>query len=107
MIDVKPASPNRDKVEPMKTPPRQQWPAVTMRLWLLLGFVCTAAAAETAFMEYCGKCHARAASVARSVKGNTVQDRRKILDKFLSSHHAKDITLRAEIVDYLIGLVPR
>jgi hypothetical protein len=74
-----------------------------MRLWLLLGFVCTAAAAETAFMEYCGKCHAR----AKCLKGNTVQDRRKILDKFLSSHHAKDITLRAEIVDYLIGLVPR
>jgi hypothetical protein len=50
---------------------------------------------------------AESATLARSVKGNTVQDRRKILDKFLSSHHAKDITLRAEIVDYLIGLVPR
>ena len=78
-----------------------------MRLWLLLGFVCTAAAAETAFTEYCGKCHARAASVARSVKGNTVQDRRETLDKFLSNHHAEDPALRAEIVEYLIGLFPR
>jgi hypothetical protein len=78
-----------------------------MGLLMSLGFVGTAALAETAFTEHCGKCHARAASVARSVKGNTEQERRETLDKFLSSHHAEDPALRAEVVEYLIGLLPR
>jgi hypothetical protein len=78
-----------------------------MGLLALLGFVGTTAAAETAFTEHCGKCHARATSVARSVGGKTEQDRRETLDKFLSSRHAEDPTLRAEIVDYLIGLLPQ
>lgn len=77
-----------------------------MGLLMSLNFVGTTAVAETVFTEHCGKCHARAASVARSVKGNGEQDRRETLDKFLSSHHAEDLALRAEIVDYLIGLLP-
>ena len=87
----------------METPSR----AITVGLLALFGFVGTPAAAETAFTEHCGKCHARAASVARGVEGNTEQDRRETLDKFLSSHHAEDPGLRAEIVEYLIGLLPQ
>jgi mono/diheme cytochrome c family protein len=75
-----------------------------MGLLVPLGFVGTTAATETAFKENCAKCHARAASVARSVQGNTEQERRKALDQLLRSHHAEDPTLRAEVVDYLIGL---
>ena len=91
----------------METHSRQRWPAVTVGLLVLIGLVGTRAAARTAFTEHCGKCHARAASVARGVKGNTDQDRRETLDKFLSSHHAEDPALRAEVVEYLIGLLPR
>jgi hypothetical protein len=72
-----------------------------------LNFVGTTAAAETAFKENCAKCHARPVFVARSVQGNTEQERRKALDQLLRSHHAEDPKLRAEIVDYLIGLSPQ
>ena len=91
----------------MKTHSRKRWLAVTVGLLVLVGFVGTPAAARTAFTEHCGKCHARAASVARGVEGNTEQDRRETLDKFLSRHHAESPALRAEIVEYLIGLLPR
>jgi hypothetical protein len=83
---------------------RQQWLAAAMGLLMSLGFVGTTAAAEIAFKENCAKCHARPTSVARSVQGNSEQERRKALDLLLRSHHAENPKLRAEIVDYLVGL---
>jgi hypothetical protein len=38
------------------------------------------------------------------LNGTTEQERRKALDEILSTHHAEDPKLRAEIIDYLIGL---
>jgi hypothetical protein len=75
--------------------------AVRIALLVAIG-AATAAAAERTFNEHCGKCHARPTFVLRGLKGNTEQERRKVLDKFLSTHHAEDPKLRAEIIDYLI-----
>jgi hypothetical protein len=107
LIDVNPASANWAKVARMRASFRRPWLAAAMGLLMGPYFVDTTAGAETVFTEHCGKCHPRAASVARSVKGNSEQDRREALDRFLSSHHAEGPTLRAEIVDYLIGLLPQ
>jgi len=63
-----------------------------------------AAADEQAFKEHCGKCHARAASLARNLKGPTTEDRAATLAKFLQTHHAEDAKARTGIVDYLVGL---
>lgn len=104
MIDVNPAPPKSARVEQMGARSRQQWLAAAMGLLISLGFVGAIAAAETAFKENCAKCHARPASVARSVQGNTEQERREALGQLLRSHHAEDPKLREEIVDYLIGL---
>jgi hypothetical protein len=73
-----------------------------MGLLMSVGLVGTTAATE--FKENCVKCHARSASVARSVQGNSEQERRKALNQLLGSHHAEDPKLRAEIIDYLIWL---
>jgi hypothetical protein len=89
----------------MGVPYRQKWTVAGMALLMSHGFIGTTVAAETTFTAYCGKCHARAASIARGVKGNTKHDRRETLDEFLSGHHAEDPAVRAEIVDYLIGLL--
>jgi len=40
----------------------------------------------------------------RGLKGNVELERRKVLDKFLSTHHAEDPKLRVEIIDYLMRL---
>jgi len=56
------------------------------------------------FTEHCAKCHQRAASVARELKGDTLEERTAALDKFLSTHHAEDPKVRAAVIDYLIGL---
>lgn len=87
----------------MRTGPRRRWWVVRIALLVAIG-AATAAAAESTFNEHCGKCHARPTSVLRGLKGNAEQKRRKVLDKFLSTHHAEDPKLRAEIIDYLIRL---
>ncbi|MGE3528302.1 MAG: hypothetical protein AB7G54_02610 [Methyloceanibacter sp.] len=71
---------------------------------LSFGFAGASAAGETAFEENCAKCHPRPAFVARNVPGNSEQERRHVLDQILSTHHAEAPALRAEIIDYLIGL---
>jgi hypothetical protein len=53
----------------------------------------TADGAEHTFKEHYGRCHARAASAAREFKENTEQ-RRKVLDEFLTTHHAEDCARR-------------
>ena len=87
----------------MRRGPRKGWWAVRIGLLVAIG-AATAAGAESTFNEHCGKCHARPTFVLRGLKGNAEQERRKVLDKFLSTHHADDLKLRAEIIDYLIRL---
>ena len=59
---------------------------------------------ESAFKQHCGACHSRAASVARSLEGGSVDERRTKLEEFLRSHHAGDPKLRAVIIEYLVRL---
>lgn len=66
-----------------------------------------AVADEQAFKEHCGQCHARAASLARNLKGSTAEDRAAMLAKFLEAHHTQDAKARTVIVDYLVGLSAR
>lgn len=103
MTDVNLASSKWATVKQMGTRSRRQWSAAAVGLLLPVGFIGTSVATESAFKEACAKCHARPASVARSVQGNTDAERRQALDQLLRSHHAEDPKLRAEIVDYLIG----
>ena len=88
----------------MRSVSRERWWGAAIGLLVPLGFAGTTAATGTAFKENCANCHARPASLARSVQGTTEQERRKALDRFLSSHYAGDPKLRTEIIDYLIEL---
>lgn len=63
-----------------------------------------AVADEQAFKEHCGQCHARAASLARSLKGSTAEERTATLVRFLERHHTKDTKARTVVIDYLVGL---
>ncbi len=63
-----------------------------------------AIADEQAFKEHCGQCHARAASLARNLKGPTVEDRAARLTEFLKTHHTEDAKAHTVIADYLVGL---
>jgi mono/diheme cytochrome c family protein len=63
-----------------------------------------AVADEQAFMEHCGQCHARAASLAGSLKGSTAEERTATLANFLETHHTKDAKARTVVIDYLVGL---
>ena len=70
-------------------------------LAMLTGF---ATADEITFKEHCAKCHPRPASVVRGLGGKTAEERTILLDKFLATHHAEDAKLRADIINFLIGL---
>jgi mono/diheme cytochrome c family protein len=63
-----------------------------------------AIADEQAFKEHCGECHARAASLARNLKGSTAEERTTMLAQFLETHHTKDAKARTAVIDYLVGL---
>jgi hypothetical protein len=56
------------------------------------------------FEDRCGKCHARATTLARGLKGDTAAAKTAALDAFLEAHHAEDAEIRARIVAYLMGL---
>jgi hypothetical protein len=86
----------------MRRGPRKCWWAVSIGLLAATG--AATAAAESTFNEHCGKCHARPVSVLRGLRGSAEQERRRLLDEFLSTHHAEGPKLRAEIIDYLISL---
>lgn len=64
----------------------------------------TAAASEALFKDRCAKCHARATSLARSLKGATPEAVTASLSAFLQSHHAPDEAERQSIAGYLAGL---
>jgi hypothetical protein len=85
----------------MRRRPRKGWWAVRIALLVAIG---AATAAQSTFNEHCGKYHGRPTSVMRGLKGNVELERREVLDKFLSTHHAEDPMLRAEIIDYLMSL---
>lgn len=57
-----------------------------------------------AFRINCAKCHARAQTVAKGLKGDTAEARRAALEAFLSTHHADDPAIRAQIAAYLVTL---
>jgi len=59
------------------------------------------------FKELCVKCHARASTLARSIKGATPAEKTAWLDGFLTTHHADDPAERAKLVGYLIGLAAK
>lgn len=65
-----------------------------------------AADAET-FKAQCGTCHARAASLARGLKGDTPGKKAELLDAFLANHHAPDAAIRKRIVVFLVDLAGR
>jgi hypothetical protein len=56
------------------------------------------------FKDRCSKCHVRAATLARGLKGGTTEAKTTALDTFLKGHHAEDADTRSRIVAYLIGL---
>jgi hypothetical protein len=56
-----------------------------------------------AFKTHCSKCHQRASTLQRNLKGDTRQERAAILSKFLESHHVADPIDRTAVVEYLVG----
>lgn len=56
------------------------------------------------FAEHCAKCHARATTLSRSLKGSTAEEKRALLDRLLLTHHAPDAVVREKIVAYLVGI---
>jgi len=59
-------------------------------------------ATEAAFQTHCSKCHSRASTLARRLKGDTRDERAAALSKFLEDHHLDDPAARAAIVNYLV-----
>lgn len=59
------------------------------------------------FAEHCAKCHARATSVARSLKGSSADEKSALLDKLLPAHHAPDAEVRKKIVAYLVSIASK
>ena len=93
--------------EPMPVPIRQIYRATALAPLLLSMLTGFATADEIAFKQYCAKCHPRPASVVRGLRGKTAEERSILLDKFLATHHAEDAKLRADIINFLIGLSPQ
>ncbi len=73
----------------------------------LLSFGSGALADAQTYKERCVKCHARAATLARSLKGTTPGEKAAWLVGFLATHHVDDEVERAKLVDYLIGLTAK
>jgi hypothetical protein len=81
-------------------------PALVVSLGLL-SFGSGALADAQTYKDRCVKCHARAATLARSLKGTTPAEKAAWLDGFLTTHHADDAVERAKLVDYMIGLTAK
>lgn len=56
---------------------------------------------EEAFERNCGACHAAGKLPADRITGLTDAQKRIALDQFLAQHHASDVQLRSQIMDYL------
>lgn len=72
-----------------------------------MGVLDRAAADAETFKAQCGTCHARAASLARGLKGETPEKKAELLDAFLANHHAPDAAIRKRIVAYLVDMAGR
>jgi len=88
----------------MTAPVRQGCQSVALALLLLVKLANFAGADELSFKEHCAKCHPRAGSIMRGFGGKTAEERSVQLDSFLKAHHAQDPELRANIVNFLVGL---
>jgi len=55
------------------------------------------------FKAHCSKCHPRASTLARNLKGGTRGERTAFLSELLESHHGVDPIDRAAIIEYLVG----
>jgi mono/diheme cytochrome c family protein len=56
---------------------------------------------EVAFERNCGACHAAAKLPAARASDLTDPQKRIALDQFLARHHAPDVKVRSQIIDYL------
>ena len=75
---------------------------------LVVGATVTDALADAeTFRSNCAKCHSRAATIARQIKGDTPDQRKAQLETFLATHHAEDPALRERIVAYLMMLTSK
>lgn len=59
-------------------------------------------ATELTFKTHCAKCHGRVATLVRTLKGETRDERAAALSKFLKDHHLDDPDARDAIVKYLV-----
>jgi hypothetical protein len=84
---------------------RENWTFIVALAAAGGAFAPAAASADAAlFKDRCSKCHARAATLARGLKGETPAAKTAALDAFLKGHHAEDADTRSRIVAYLVGL---
>lgn len=77
-------------------------PVVLAALTLTSVDVSLGFATEATFKVHCAKCHGRVGTLARSLKGDTRNERAAGLSKFLEGHHIDDPVARAAIVEYLV-----
>jgi len=56
---------------------------------------------EVAYERNCGACHAVAKLPAARATDLTDPQKRIALDQFLARHHAPDVEVRSQIIDYL------
>lgn len=54
-----------------------------------LGLTLPAVADAALFQTHCAKCHARATTIARTLKGTTPDEKTRLLDTMLTNHHAE------------------
>ena len=62
---------------------------------------------EALFKSRCAECHSRALSLARSLPGESPEEKSSLLAKFLETHHAPSPEERTSLVSYLVGLANR
>ena len=66
-----------------------------------------ARADEALFKSRCAECHSRAQSLARSLPGESPEEKSSLLAKFLETHHAPSPEERIALVSYLVRLANR
>jgi hypothetical protein len=85
-----------------------RWPWGLMVLTAVAMFHVQPVVADAAlFQAHCAKCHARATTLARSLKGATVEEKTRLLETILATHHADDPATRAKLAAYLVSLTSK
>ena len=83
---------------------------LNVMLLVLTAFAALSAPAradEALFKSRCVECHSRAQSLARSLPGDSPEEKSSLLVKFLETHHVPSPEERAALVSYLVGLANR